>query len=948
MAEVPPHGASDATSALLDLKKTVHLPKTDFPMKANLPTAEPKTLDRWRASGLYDRIRAARQGRPRYLLHDGPPYANGNIHLGTGLNKILKDFVVKTKSMAGFDAPYIPGWDCHGLPIEIKVDQQLGPKKQKMSAAEIRAECRAYAAKWVDKQRADFVRLGILGRWEDPYLTMSAVYESVIAQAFVDCLDRGYVFKGLKPVNWCLNCRTSLAEAEIEYEPHVSPSIYVRFALTSDPAAIDERLKGWRTYGLIWTTTPWTMPANLAISFHPKFEYAAVAVSPAARPASEAREVYLVATELVRAVAEACAWPEYEVIATFPGEKLAGAVFRHPFLARNSVSLLGDHVTLDAGTGAVHTAPGHGHEDYVIGVANGLPVYCPVDGAGRMVQVGGVEGDLPEQLLGKTVWEANDIVLELLQSHGALMAQKRYEHSYPHCWRCHKPTIFRGTEQWFIGMERNELRTRTLEEIKKVRWIPGWGEERISNMIASRPDWNVSRQRVWGVPITVFYCNTCNHTITEKRLLDRVVARFREESADAWYTCTPLELMGDDTRCPSCSGQDFRKEMDILDVWFDSGASHLAVLEPNGLAWPADMYLEGGDQYRGWFHSSLLLGVALRGAAPYREVATHGWTLDEHGRAMSKSLGNTIEPEKIIKDYGADILRLWVASVEFSEDVRLSDTILKRLSEAYRKIRNTLRWGLGALDGFDHQPIPRQDRPEIDRWILDRARRLTERVREHYAAYKWHWAYQELYTFCGNDLSAVYFDIVKDRLYTGRREARRAAQATIYEVIHALTRLLAPILSFTAEEVWTYLRRDAEPDSIHLTEFPEAASLAVPAFDAAKWDRLIAVREQVLKSLEVARESKFIGASLEAGVHLKADHELYPVLDAYRDHLPGLFIVSHVTLDNHSEAELSVHVDRAPGAKCERCWKYRTDIGADPSWTTICAPCASAVREQLA
>ncbi len=934
----------------VDLKRTVHLPGTDFPMKANLPDTEPKILARWNESRLYEGIRHARQGAPRFILHDGPPYANGKIHLGTAFNKVLKDFIVKTKTMAGFDSPYIPGWDCHGLPIEIKVDNELGSKKSKMTAAEIRGECRKYAQKWVDQQRSDFRRLGILGRWDDPYLTMSAVYESVIAQAFVDFLDQGYVFKGLKPVNWCLNCRTSLAEAEIEYEPHTSPSIYVRFALVSDAGQIDPRLTGWRTFGLIWTTTPWTIPANLAISFHPEFSYSAVAIGRPEKP--EAKEVYLIATDLVEKAAATFGWSGHETIAEFPGRQIEGAVFRHPFLDRDSIGIVGDHVTLDQGTGAVHTAPGHGQEDYVVGQRYGLPVYNPVDGAGRMFQAGGVRGDLPESLLGKVVWEANDLVIELLREHGALLKLERYDHSYPHCWRCHKPTIFRGTEQWFIGMEKNTLRGRTLEEIKQVRWLPAGGETRISNMIATRPDWNISRQRVWGVPITVFYCEDCQTPVTEKRLLDRVVARFREETADAWYRLTPAELVGEEIACRECGSKRFRKEMDILDVWFDSGASHLAVLEPNSLPWPADVYLEGGDQYRGWFHSSLLIGVGLRGHAPYREVVTHGWTLDGQGRAMSKSLGNTVEPEKIINKYGADVLRLWVASVEYSDDVRLSDEILARLSEAYRKIRNTFRYALGAIKDFDPaQHTPGGDWPEIDRWILARLDGVISRVRQHFNEYKFHWAYQELYSFCVTDLSAIYFDVSKDRLYTSATDARerRSAQAALQRVLDALVRLIAPILSFTADEVWQFLRRADQPPSVHLLLLPEPGQPeALPADRMARWDRLLAIREQVTKALEVARQEKLIGANLEAQVLLTAGEADFALLSDYEADLPGLFIVSAVTIAASREVTLAVEVSRAPGQKCERCWKYKIDVGSEPELPTVCFSCARIVSEMFA
>ncbi len=933
----------------IDLKKTVNLPKTDFPMKANLTQLEPRLLAKWEENGLYHRIREARAGRPMYVLHDGPPYANGNIHLGTAFNKVLKDFIVKSRSMAGFDAPYVPGWDCHGLPIEIKVDNELGRKKASMTPAQIRGACRKYAAKYVDIHRREFKRLGVFGRWEDPYLTMSPQYEAVIAQAFVDFLDKGYVYKGLKPVHWCISCRTALAEAEVEYENHTSPSIWVRFALTSDPAKIDPALASQRVYGLIWTTTPWTIPANMAIAFHPKFEYAAVEAND---------DVYIVASELLNQTAERAGWIDPVVLARFPGERLEGTEFRHPFIERDPVGILADHVTLEQGTGAVHTAPGHGHEDYVVGRQYGIDTYCPVDAQGRFFEPGSGHGHLPREILGKNIWQANSIVIDILREHGALVAEKTVEHSYPHCWRCHNPTIFRATEQWFIGMDRNDLRSRALEAIKQVKWLPTWGEERISNMIAMRPDWCISRQRVWGVPIIVAYCEGCHEPITDRKFLDRVVEQFREHTADIWYERSAAELFGPDAACPKCGGKEFRKETDILDVWFDSGSSHLAVLTPeNSLPWPADLYVEGGDQYRGWFHSSLLIGVGLKGATPYRNCATHGWTLDADGRAMSKSLGNIIEPEKIVKQYGAEVLRLWVASVEFTEDVRISETMLTRLSEAYRKLRNTFKYALGNLNDFDPaaDSVPPGEMHEIDQWILTRAEKLIERCRAWYDELAFHRVYQALYNFATTDLSAVYFDVLKDRLYTSatRSRARRSAQTALYRLNYALVRLLSPLLTFTTDEVWTYMHLPAgAPDSVHLAVFPEPSEVTegLTGQDrerAANWDRLMPVRDQVLKSLEVARQEKFIGAPLEARVHLKADSELYALLERYQKELPGLFIVSQVSLENHAapDVALSVHVDRADGTKCERCWKYTNDVGANPELPTICASCASSVEE---
>ncbi|HUO33153.1 MAG TPA: isoleucine--tRNA ligase, partial [Bryobacteraceae bacterium] len=779
-------------------------------------------------------------------------YANGRIHLGTAFNKILKDFIVKSKSMAGFDAPYVPGWDCHGLPIEIKVDSELGARKAKMSTSEIRAECRKYAEKFVDLQRTDFKRLGVFGRWDDPYLTMSAQYESVIAGAFVDFLDRGYVYKGLKPVHWCIRDRTALAEAEVEYADHASPSIWVRFALTSDPAQVDAALAGHQVYGLIWTTTPWTIPANMAIAFHPKYEYAAVAVSHA---------VYIVAADLLTITAEKCGWHNYDVLATFPGQKLEGAVFHHPFLERDSLGILADHVTLEQGTGAVHTAPGHGQEDYVVGSRYGIATYCPVDAAGRFYHAEGAAGRLPEELIGKTVWEANPIVIEILRAHHSLLHTEKIDHSYPHCWRCHKPTIFRATEQWFIGMDLNDFRLRTLEAIRRVRWMPEWGEERISNMIATRPDWCISRQRVWGVPIIVFYCEGCREPVTDRKILDNVVKLFAEHTADAWYDRSATELLPPGYVCAKCGGGEFSKESDILDVWFDSGSSHLAVLTAaNDLPWPADIYLEGGDQYRGWFHSSLLVGVGLKGGSPYRSCALNGWVLDGEGRAMHKSLGNSIEPEEIIQHHGADLIRLWSASVEFNEDVRVSETILTRLQEAYRKLRNTFRYTLGNLTGFNPaaDAVPAAEMLELDQWILFRAEELVAHCRTWYEEFAFHKVYRALYDFATVELSALYFDVLKDRLYTAatKSHSRRSAQTALYRLQYALVRLVAPILAFTAEEVWSHM---GQKGSVHLALFPEPAELTegLPEANrkrAENWSRLIKVREDVLKSLEEARQ----------------------------------------------------------------------------------------------
>ncbi|MGA2326347.1 MAG: isoleucine--tRNA ligase [Bryobacteraceae bacterium] len=933
----------------VELKKTVNLPRTDFPMKANLPQNEPKILARWEEDRLYHRIREHRAGRPVYVLHDGPPFANNRIHSGTAFNKVLKDFIVKSKSMAGFDAPYVPGWDCHGLPIEIRVDNELGARKARMSVSEIRAECRKYALKWVDIQRDDFRRLGVLGRWEAPYLTMTADYEAAIARAFVEFLDRGYVYKGLKPVNWCIRCRTALAEAEVEYENHTSPSVWVRFELVSDPAKLDPALAGRRVWALIWTTTPWTIPANMAIAFHPNFEYVAAEADGA---------VYLVAADLLNQTARKCGWTAPQALARMPGTRLEGAVFRHPFVERDSVGVLADYVTLDQGTGAVHTAPGHGQEDHLTGQRYGIATYCPVDAAGRFFHAEGAAGRLPEGIIGKTVWDANPVVVEILRANGALAAQESLEHSYPHCWRCHHPTIFRATEQWFIGMDRNELRRRALEAIKEVKWLPAWGQERISNMIANRPDWCISRQRAWGVPIIVFYCEKCGEPLTDRKILDRVVELFERETADVWYDRTAAELAGPDARCGRCGAAEFRKESDIIDVWFESGSSHLAVLtEANALPWPADLYVEGGDQYRGWFHSSLLVGVGIKGRAPYRQCATHGFTLDEQGRALSKSLGNFIEPQELIRQFGADVVRLWVASVEFTDDIVISPSILTRLSEAYRKLRNTFRYALGNLWDFDpaQDAVPTAELPELDRWILLQAEQLVRDCRRWYEELAFHRIYHAIYDFATTELSAVYFDVLKDRLYTTapRSRARRSAQTALYRINYALVRLAAPLLSYTAEEVWQHMRKPAgAPSSVHLALFPEPEELTAGLGEAARnrsrnWERLMTVRESVLKSLETARQEKFIGAPLEARVCLRAAPDLYPLLEEYAAELPALFIVSQVAVERQPEGALSVEIGRAAGVKCERCWKYSTDVGTNPAWPTICPPCVAAVEEIL-
>ena len=942
-------------SAPVDLKSTVNLPRTGFPMKANLPQTEPKILERWETEKIYDRLRELRRSAPVYTLHDGPPYANGNIHLGTALNKILKDFIVKSKSMAGFDAPFVPGWDCHGLPIEIKVDQELGAKKARMHPAEIRQECRKYAAKYVELHRRDFKRLGVLGEWDEPYLTMSASYEATIAAAFLEFLDKGYVYKGLKPVHWCIHCRTALAEAEVEYENHSSPSIWVKFPLLSDPAQLSPALAGRRVSAVIWTTTPWTLPANLALAFHPAVEYAAVEVG-----SSGDGELLLLAQPLVAEVAAKCGLGPVNTLATLEGSVLEKARFQHPFLERESVGVLGAHVTVEQGTGVVHTAPGHGQEDFVVGEKYGLEILCPVDDRGRFME------GYPE-FSGKTVFEANPVIQQILKSSGMLLHAETLEHSYPHCWRCHHPVIFRATEQWFINLSHEELRERTLQEIRGVSWIPEWGMERISNMIATRPDWCISRQRIWGVPLIVFHCEACGQLFREREALSRVVEIFSTETSDVWYTKTPSELLPPGTKCRQCGGMDFRPERDILDVWFDSGSSHLAVLGKRPrLPWPADLYIEGSDQYRGWFHSSLLVAVGLRNHSPYRQVATHGWVLDEDGRAMSKSLGNVIEPQTIIHSHGAEILRLWVASMDFREDVRISREMLTRLSDSYRKLRNTFRFCLANLYDFDPQQdaVPIREMLEVDQWALSRAARLVELCRNWYPEFGFHKVYHALYNFCTVELSAFYLDIAKDRLYTSapRSRERRSVQTALFHIADALVRLVAPILCFTAEEVWSYLPgRPPDLTSVHLAGFPETAELAGELTSAQRerlnnWDRLIAVRNEVLKVLEASRKEKFIGNSLEAKVELSAEGDWAQLLEEYNGLLPMLFIVSQVHLSSNGLPGapeglirgLRIAVRRADGQKCERCWNYSVRVGEEAEFPNVCERCAAALKAREA
>ena len=939
----------------MDLKSTINLPKTDFPMKANLPQNEPKMLERWEQMGIYGRIRQARKGKEKYILHDGPPYTSGPIHLGTAMNKGLKDFIVKSKTMAGFDAPYIPGWDCHGLPIEIKVDKELGGKKLEMHPTDVRAECRKYAQKFLDLQRQQFKRIGVFGRFDKPYATMTPQYESVVLTTFFSFYENGFVYKGLRAVYWCMHDETALAEAEVEYENHTSSTVWVRYALLDDPAKLDAALAGKKLFTIIWTTTPWTLPASMAVAFHPDEEYVAL---------ESGGEVYIVASKLAKDAAEKCGLSNPRELAHFPGRKLERLNFRHPFLDRKVLGVLADYVTMDTGTGVVHTAPSHGAEDFATGVKYSLDATSNVDEKGIL------RNGLPEYE-GMRVWDANQPIIDLVKSRGALLHTEKTEHSYPHCWRCHNPVIFRATEQWFISMEtpmpggqskEETLRARTLSEIKKVKWDPAWGEERLSNMIQTRPDWCISRQRVWGVPIAVFLCEGCGKPLNDHAINRKVVELFARSGADAWFTSESDTILPGGTKCPHCGGAKFEKETDIFDVWLESGASYLALIaaEPE-YPWPSDLYLEGGDQYRGWFQSSLLCAMGARGTPPYRGVVTPGWTLDEKGQALSKSRGNDVDPVDIANRLGGEIVRLWTASVDFREDVVGSEALMQRVGEDYRKIRNTFRFILGNLDGFDplKDVVAFDELQPLDQYMLRQAVDVSAEVQRSYEEFAFHKIYHRINNFCGVELSAFYFDVLKDRLYTSARKSvsRRAAQTAIWRIGEALVRLLAPILSFTCEEVWRYLPPVAgRLESVHLAIFPAAGDL-LGANEVAitpdpkqseDWKIVLAVRETVLKALEEARNQKLIGGNLQAQITLTAVDPVFSVLERFKNDLRYFFIVSAVEVKKGSgngDSPVVVQVGKAPGLKCERCWNFSIHVGEDKNHPTVCERCSAVLKD---
>ena len=924
-----------------DYNATLNLPATDFPMRAGLPQKEPAILKHWQEQDLYHQMMERNEGKPLYILHDGPPYANGDIHLGTALNKVLKDIIVRQKNMTGYKAPYIPGWDTHGLPIELKARKKAGVDSG-ISPVELRKICKEFALHYVGVQREQFERLGVLGDFDHPYLTLRPEFEAKQIEIFGEMANKGYIYKGLKPVYWCPECQTALAEAEIEYAEDPCDTVYVKFKVADDKgklAALGAELD--KTYFVIWTTTTWTLPGNLAICVGPAYDYCVVKAN---------GEYYVVARELADNTMKAAGISEYEILGLIPGAELEYMTYTHPFMDRVSPIIVGDHVTLDSGTGCVHTAPGFGVEDFE--VCKNYPdigIVVPVNSVGRMTAEAG-------KFEGLTTTEANKAIKEDLIASGSLLASEHIEHQYPHCWRCKEPVLFRATEQWFCSIDG--FKDQALKAIEDVEWIPSWGEGRIRNMVNDRSDWCISRQRTWGVPIPIFYCEDCGEPYITKESIQAVADLFRKEGSDGWYLHEAAEILPAGAKCAKCGGTHFRKEKDIMDVWFDSGSSHAAVLtEENGLHWPCDLYIEGADQYRGWFQSSLLTAVATRGSAPYKTCCSCGWVVDGEGRKMSKSLANGTAPEKIINQYGADILRLWVASSDYHSDVRISFEYLKQLSEGYRKIRNTARYILGNISDFhpDTDSVPFDEMMEIDQWAVAMTEKLIADARNAYDAFDFHLVYHAIHNFCAAEMSSFYLDVLKDRLYTEKSDGlkRRSAQTAIYTILRSLTLLLAPILTFTSEEIWACLPESKEnnKDSVMLNDMPLPTENLVTEEFLAKWERIHTIRDDVNKALEIARTDKAIGKSLEAKVVLHCDEETCAFAKSVEGELPAAFIVSAVEIVSGGEgsfhgdvAGLSVDVLQAEGQKCERCWMYSETVGQNPEHPTLCSRCAAVLK----
>lgn len=915
-----------------DYNSTLNLPKTDFPMRAGLPQSEPVTLEKWQTDKVYEKLMEKNEGKPLYVLHDGPPYANGNIHLGTALNKVLKDIIVRYKNMSGFKAPYVPGWDTHGLPTELKARAKAGVgNSTTISDIELRKICREFALSYLDDQRNQFKRLGVIGEWDNPYITLTHDFEATQIEVFAEMACKGYIYKGLKPVYWCPECRTALAEAEIEYAEDPCHSIYVKFKVTDDLGKLSALgIDPDKCYFVIWTTTTWTLPANVAICVGPDFEYSVI---------KSGDEYYVMATELYQSAFEAAKITEYEVVSTIKGSELEYIKTAHPFIDRTSLVIVGDHVTLESGTGCVHTAPGHGVEDFeVCKNYKELPIVVPVDANGKLTEEAG-------QFAGLSTEEANKPIALHLEETGALFALSKIIHQYPHCWRCKKPVIFRATDQWFCSVD--DFKDAACEAIQTVEWIPKWGQDRITSMVRERKDWCISRQRKWGVPIPIFFCKECGEPHIDREAMQAVADIFRVKGSDAWYEMDASELLPAGTKCKKCGCTDFDKEKDIMDVWFDSGSSHFAVLKNRDyLRWPADLYLEGADQYRGWFQSSLLTSVATQGGAPYKAVLTHGWVVDGEGRKMSKSLGNGIDPQEIVDQYGADILRLWVASSDYHVDIRISKDILKQLSEAYRKIRNTARYILGNLNDFDPDTdcVELSELYDIDKWALYKLNELIDKVKSGYNSFEFHQVYHAIHNFCVVDMSNFYLDVLKDRLYTEKADskARRAAQTAMYIILDSLTRMIAPILAYTSDEIWKFMPHSSTDDceNIIFNSMPEKANVSCDDNFAAKWDRIHELRDTVKKSLETVIKDKTIRTSLEAAVTLKASGEEYEFINSIKDELATIFIVSQVVVENADVSELTVEVAKASGEKCERCWAFSETVGTDTVHPTICKRCA--------
>ena len=917
---------------------TIHKMQTPFEMRAGLPKKEPKMLEDWEQNHVYEQMIKNNEGKPQYILHDGPPYANGNIHMGTALNKIIKDIIIRYKNMSGFQAPYVPGYDTHGLPIELKALSSLGDKKAGVSKLELRQICKEFATEHIGVMNEQFKRLGVQGDFENPYLTLRPEFEARQVEIFGEMARKGYIYKGMKAVYWCPEDRTALAEAEIEYAEDECDSIYVRFKLTDDPNGVlaKHNIPLDKAWIVIWTTTTWTLPANVATCLNPNLEYAFVKIGDA---------YHIMARELVESTMKGCHIDEYEVLPeTVLGSELELMQYQHPFLDRKGLVILGDHVTLEGGTGCVHTAPGHGVEDFEVCVNHypQVPVVVPVDDAGRLTAEAG------EKFAGLKVWDANKVILEHIKESGHLMGVQHITHQYPHCWRCHHPIIFRATEQWFCSIDA--FKEDVYKAIDSVHWQPAWGHDRMAGMVRDRSDWCISRQRVWGVPIPVFYCKKCGKYHITDASIKAVSDLFRKEGSDAWYKYDANDILPKTEVC-ECGASDWEKDPDIMDVWFDSGSTWSAVCrERPELRWPVDMYMEGADQFRGWFQSSLLTCVATQGVAPYKEVLCHGWVVDEQGKQMHKSAGNGMEPSEIIRDYGADIIRLWVASSDYTVDVRAGKEIFRQLSEAYRKMRNTARFMLGNISDFDPAKDMVDDDQlfEIDRWALEACNKLTATMRDAYEHYDFSRAYHALYNFCVIDMSNFYMDVIKDRLYCADDHARRCAQTALYRILVDFTKLLAPILCFTSQEIWSYIPKlDGMKDYVVFEQMPEAKAAADEAFEA-KWDRIMAIRDDVKKVLEQARADKVIGSALEAGLTLYCSKEVYDFLNAIpMDELADLFIVSHVDLVEGEGGVkglvegLGVSAAHAAGNKCLRCWKYETTVGEDG----LCPRCAKVLKQ---